>query len=38
MGQGGYANVRSNPAQYAEWKEGGFIHTAIVITHEKPKY
>jgi hypothetical protein len=25
------------PAQYAEWKEGGFIHTVIVIAPEKPR-
>lgn len=25
------------PAQYAEWSEGGFIHTVIVIAPEKPR-
>ncbi len=30
-------NHPEGPAQYAEWSEGGFTHTVIVIAPEKPK-
>ena len=30
-------NHPEGPAQYAEWNEGGFIHTVIVIAPEKPR-
>ena len=30
-------NHPEGPAQYAEWNEGGFIHTVIVIAPDKPR-